>query len=116
MRKPIESLLTRDRAAKAPAAAELSPAQQRKLLGRYRAATQRFIGNTFAPEKAREMEVVLEENELVTVISGKRRRLVPVTESLFRREKHTRATIAFVEDDDARYLQGDFGNFVKVAE
>ena len=80
------------------------------------AVTRRFEWQ--APSRLDEdrLQVVLEDGALYTRTAKGRRRLIPVTAQLFRREGQPLATIAIAVQDGERYLQADFGNYRQTGE
>ena len=79
--------------------------------GEYREVTRRFpgVGETDS------LRVVLDEGVLYTRWGSRRRALIPVTATLFRRGDEAVPTSAFVRDErGALYLQGNVGNYRRV--
>lgn len=113
MRGVVEQALTKPVKTLEPPSYELTETELSNLVGRYRAVTQRFT----QPDK-KELRIFSNENdEIFSQFDGERaRRLIPVAENLFRRAGQTVATSALSTFQSQRYLQGDFGNFVKIPD
>ena len=85
-------------------------AQLRQLSGRYKKATRRFSG-----QADRFVTVSYEQDRLYLRRDGGRQHLIPLSPRHFRRAFEPVATTAFIQGTDKRlYLQGPFGNFVRV--
>ncbi|WP_455235029.1 serine hydrolase domain-containing protein [Thiogranum longum] len=118
IRQRIQDFLIQDRKGPAPPpVASIGPKQLLALTGRYQAETWRFPwdhGNT--PPGNDRLDVILQDGRLYTIGAGRdQRELLPVNRHHFRRTHEPVATIAFVEHDGELYLQGDFGNYRRIA-
>lgn len=114
MRRAIEDKITGHEDRKPPALASLMNDQLQELVGTYRQVTARFG----VPSEANDIKIsVTPDGEIYTSTrNGRRRALLPVTASHFRRKGQTVPSIAFIACGDQLYLQGDFGNYVKRVE
>lgn len=94
---------------------QLSADAAQRLTGHYQATTFRFPWQNDAERENDRLTVELENGRLFTRFPNhSRRRLVPVSTKLFRRETDPVATAAFVEYDDELFLQGGFGNYRRI--
>jgi CubicO group peptidase (beta-lactamase class C family) len=94
-----------------PPVADVGASRLRALTGTYVAITRRFAWRDPAELAEDRLEVVFEDGALYTRSEHGRRRLIPVTDQLFRREGQPVATIAITLEDGEMYLQGSFGNY-----
>lgn len=115
MRERVQDYLTRGVSVSRPAPADVDPDQLQSLTGVYVAVTRRFEWQTPAELETDRLKVVFEDGTLYTQSENGRRLLVPVTTRLFRRTEQPIATIAFIEQDGDIFLQGDFGNYRRIA-
>ena len=84
--------------------------QLRQLTGRYQTATRRFAGKA-----DQHLEISYEQNRLYMRRNGRRQHLIPLSAWHFRRVFEPVATTAFIHGFDGRlYLQGPFGNYVRL--
>lgn len=116
MRERVQDFLTHTLPAPQAPATSLDPESLRPLTGTYVAVTRRFQWQDPARQDADRLQIVLEDGALYTRTAKGRRRLIPVTAQLFRREGQPLATIAIAVQDGERYLQADFGNYRQTGE
>lgn len=82
--------------------------------GRYRSVTWRFP-NAPAPASEKSLEILLDDDHLTLKDSdGRVRQLIAVNERHFRFAGEPVATLAFVSEGGALYLQGDIGNYQRL--
>lgn len=87
----------------------IAPDALRAFTGCYVPVTRRYASED--PPEDPPLEVMVEDDHLVTVTpGGLRKALLPVTGRFFRRRDETAATSAFVDDGGTPMLQGDMGN------
>jgi CubicO group peptidase (beta-lactamase class C family) len=118
LRVRIEDYLVGDSSATEPAHAALDAAQLRRLGGRYRALTHRFPSPD-AEARLQKERVELEPSDSglkLRTAQGKQHELLPVAAGLFRRAGQPLATSVFIEYGDDVYLQGEFGNYLRVRD
>jgi hypothetical protein len=98
----------------APPVYPLNAARRQQILGLYRRASWRFPARR---EEARReaLEIMVIDGLLYTQADGReRQRLLPVSDSLFRRRRDNRATVFVGSDADGEiYFQEDSDNFSK---
>jgi CubicO group peptidase (beta-lactamase class C family) len=116
MRARVQDHLTHALPAPQAPLSSIDPESLRPLTGTYVAVTRRFQWQGPARPDADRLQVVLEDGALYTRTAKGRRRLIPVTAQLFRREGQPLATIAIAVQDGERYLQADFGNYRQTGE
>lgn len=99
----------------APPVYLLNAARRQQILGLYRRASWRFPARR---EEARReaLEIMVIDGQLYTQADGReRQRLLPVSDSLFRRQRDNRATVFVGSDADGEiYFQEDSDNFAKI--
>lgn len=118
LRLRIEDYLVADQTAEQPPEAELDGEQLRRLTGRYQALTWRFPrADTADRRQLDRLEISLSGERLrLRTAQGKRHALLPVGAGLFRRAGQPLATSVFIEYGDDVYLQGEFGNYLRVRD
>ena len=106
---------SRREAENAPPVYPLNAARRQQILGLYRRASWRFPARR---EEARRevLEIMVIDGQLYTQAAGReRQRLLPVSDSLFRRQRDNRATVFVGSDTDGEiYFQEDSDNFAKI--
>jgi len=116
MQTRVQDYLTRALSAPQLPPVDNDPETLRPLTGTYVAVTRRFQWQELARLDVDRLQVVLDGGSLYTRTSIGRRRLIPVNAQLFRREGQPLATIVIAVEDGNRYLQTDFGNYVRIGE
>lgn len=111
MREIVETALIDD--LPAPAAPEpFALADPAALAGRYEPLTKRFPGSSSGDA----LQVTSAAGRLYSISNGRRRPLVPVTDTLFRRPHQTVPTMVFVNGPgDAMFLLGGAGEYRRAA-
>jgi CubicO group peptidase (beta-lactamase class C family) len=95
-----------------PPSIELERERLAPLTGVYRAVTRRF---GWESDASAALVVDLAEGSLhLRYASGRRLPLVPASGQHFRHPAEPVATMAFVEHDGERYLQGEFGSYRRI--
>ncbi len=85
----------------------------KKYVGQYAAVTKRF--GTLPSKPDAELKVFIDDQKLYRQFNGRRPQvLYAVSDNHFRHYDESTATVAFVLHQQKMYLQGDFGNFVKL--
>jgi hypothetical protein len=114
--RAVEKYLTADLAQPAMAsAANLSTATLATYTGKYYPATVRFGVSAWQAGQLPSAMVTLRNDQLWFSDGKKHTQLFAVNARHFRRATDPVATIAFVADGEQLYLQGELGNFVRLA-
>ena len=113
LRNIIQDFIARDINPTRPAIIKLDESDTKLLLGEYKEVTSRFVSK--APPKRLKISIDATGKYVTRIGDGAAKQLLPVTQRFFRRPWQSAATIALVRFDGKIYLQGDFGNFVKLS-
>jgi CubicO group peptidase (beta-lactamase class C family) len=116
MQAAVEQFLIQGlRAEKAPPVHTLDPAKTQQILGLYGRASWRFPGRREEAGKET-LEIIAIDGQLYTQGDRRqRKRLLPVSGSLFRRQQDNRATVFVGSGADGKiYFQEDSDNFSKI--
>ena len=89
----------------------LNKEKMRQIAGTYVPVTYRF-GRV---PSNKTIQIIEDHGELHTIQGGRRRKLIAVNSTHFRRRNDPVATIAIIKNDAEYYLQGDLGNFKKTS-
>jgi CubicO group peptidase (beta-lactamase class C family) len=118
MRREVEGMLTRARAAGPPPAPMFIERRAlERLTGRYELAAWRFPWQTAEELEREAINIRLDRGGFLVTenAGGERQALIPVTGTQFRRGREHVATSAFVEDEGRLYFQED-ESWVKTGE
>lgn len=114
IRNVLQDFITRNSQPVFPKPYRLNDAHIEILLGEYTEVTQRFASDS--PHRRMEVSRSATGEYFTRVDEQHRKQLLPVKKQLFRRKWQTSATIALIPLGPDIYLQGDFGNFKKIAQ
>ncbi|MEO2175083.1 MAG: serine hydrolase domain-containing protein [bacterium] len=92
-----------------PESFPLNKEKMRQIAGTYVPVTYRFGS---APS-SKTIQITEDQGELYTIQGGRRRKLIAVSSTHFRRSNDPVATIAIIQNGAEYTLQGDLGNFKK---
>jgi CubicO group peptidase (beta-lactamase class C family) len=109
LQRRVEDYIVGDAPRPEPVAHVLSDAALAAIPGDYRPVTQRFPKAANTSREA--LRIERENGALFLQRAGQRRRLIPVSETLFRFEGETLATSALVRHGGDWYFQGDAGSY-----
>ena len=112
LRNIIQDFITDDIPPTRPAVITMNEDDTKLLLGGYQEVTKRFVSE--APPRTLRISTDGTGNYFTRVGEGAAKQLLPVTHRFFRRPWQSTATIALIQHDGQIYLQGDFGNFIKL--
>ena len=111
LQQRIEDYIAGDGDVSEPPVHVLDRAALEAIAGDYQAVTRRFPGGPQAGD--RPLRIELDADRLEVLRGNERRRLVPVSDTLFRYEGETIATSAIVPYEGHLYFQDDGGSYVR---
>ena len=111
MKARVQDHLTHALAPPRPPLPGVDPGTLEPITGSYVKISRRFDQEDAAGRDKDRLRIVLEDGALYTHSAKGRRRLIPVSAHLFRREGQPLATIAIAAQDGDLYLQAGFGNY-----
>jgi len=116
LRKRIESALTSDLETRQIAQIDIEETILTQYSGNYYPSTTRFGVQQWLEGQKASARVTVQNGQLVFSYRGRRTRLVPLGNHLFRRINDPIATVAIVIGKDNKlYLQGELGEFVRTS-
>lgn len=115
VRRLIEDFITKDLKPVEYPSVKLSQEQLQQYTGQYKSVTWRFPVAAGTEDHQSEIELVINNNKLTALAGESIWQLIPVSTQHFRLKNESKATVAFVRDQDGQlFLQSEMGNFIKI--
>lgn len=115
VRQLIEDFITKNLKPVEYSSVKLSQEQLQQYTGLYKSVTWRFPVAAGTEDHQSNIKVVIQNNKLNALVGGNVWQLIPVSSQHFRFKNESKATMAFIRDQDGKlYLQSAMGNYRRV--